>query len=137
MGAGSQFHAKCNGKGETLTIIESTNGNIFGGYTALPWSSSGQWAVDNKAFLFLLKSTSSSKPRVFKVNNATNSVYHNGSYGPTFGANHDLHISNACNTNQTSYTNLGGSYIAAHSNKHVLAGSRNFMVKDYEVWQLK
>ncbi len=26
----AEFHAKCDGKGATLTIVKTTNGNIFG-----------------------------------------------------------------------------------------------------------
>lgn len=134
--SGNMFHSKCDNRGATVTIIQSTTGNIFGGYTALPWTSNGSWAQDMKAFLFLLKSTTSNKPRMFPINAATNSVYHNASYGPTFGANHDLHICNNCNTANGSYTNLGGSY-GTSVDKHILAGSRNFMVRDYEVWLVK
>ena len=33
------FHNACDGHGPTLTIIKSKYGNIFGGYTSVPWSS--------------------------------------------------------------------------------------------------
>ena len=42
----SQFHKLCDGKGTTITIIESDFGNIFGGYTNIPWASQG-WEVSN------------------------------------------------------------------------------------------
>ena len=32
------FHAKCDKKFKTLTIVKSTNGNIFGGYTSADWT---------------------------------------------------------------------------------------------------
>jgi hypothetical protein len=31
------FHKKCDGKGQTLTIIQSERGKIFGGYSTVPW----------------------------------------------------------------------------------------------------
>ena len=31
------FHKKCDNQGETLTIIKSGMGKIFGGYTDIPW----------------------------------------------------------------------------------------------------
>jgi len=31
------FHNKCDNQGETLTIIKSGMGKIFGGYTDIPW----------------------------------------------------------------------------------------------------
>lgn len=33
------FHNKCDYKGETLSIIKSTKGYIFGGYTKINWDS--------------------------------------------------------------------------------------------------
>ena len=35
----SDFHEKCNYKGETFAIIKSTKGYIFGGYTKINWDS--------------------------------------------------------------------------------------------------
>jgi hypothetical protein len=33
------FHGRCDGHANTLTLIEDTNGNIFGGFTPLEWES--------------------------------------------------------------------------------------------------
>ena len=33
----SIFHQKCDNKGPTLTIIQSDQGKIFGGYSMIPW----------------------------------------------------------------------------------------------------
>jgi hypothetical protein len=35
----SNFHERCDGIRATLTIVKTTNGNIFGGYTDKPWNS--------------------------------------------------------------------------------------------------
>eukprot|EP00957_Ditylum_brightwellii_P175044 13327643-Ditylum_brightwellii.AAC.1 len=35
----SNFHAKCDNQGPTLTVIRTTGGYIFGGYCDTPWSS--------------------------------------------------------------------------------------------------
>jgi hypothetical protein len=35
----SSFHSKCNNQGPTITIIQSTNGNIFGGFNTASWVS--------------------------------------------------------------------------------------------------
>jgi len=51
----STFHAICDGKPNTLTVVKTTTGWIFGGYTSLPWSSSQGYKPDSKAFLFSLK----------------------------------------------------------------------------------
>ena len=50
----SAFHARCNGRGPTLTVVASTNGNLFGGYTSLNWGAYGTYAYDSTAFLYSL-----------------------------------------------------------------------------------
>ena len=70
-------------------------------------------------------------------------IYSNNGYGPTFGGGHDLYISNACNANKNSYSNLGHSYATSskfgygsNAAKSLLAGSYNFYVNEYEVYYL-
>ena len=48
------FHNKCDNKGPTISIIESTDGQIFGGYTTKPWNINGSTSIDPKIFLFNL-----------------------------------------------------------------------------------
>ena len=53
----SKFHESCDGKGPTVTIIRNNFGNIFGGYTNIPWSSTYAFPIDKgESFLFLLHS---------------------------------------------------------------------------------
>jgi hypothetical protein len=60
--SGSAFHSNCDNKGCTLTIIETTDGKVFGGYSNTPWSSSGGHTAANKAFLFALSGSGISSP---------------------------------------------------------------------------
>ncbi len=50
----ASFYSKCEGMKNTLTIIKSVNGNIFGGYTEVPWTQMGGYKSDLNAFLFSL-----------------------------------------------------------------------------------
>ena len=52
----SDFHGHCDGKeGGTLTIIKTTKGNVFGGFTNVPWTSqNGVYREDGNASLFSL-----------------------------------------------------------------------------------
>jgi hypothetical protein len=34
-----EFHRRCDGHANTLTVILDTNGNIFGGFTPVKWAS--------------------------------------------------------------------------------------------------
>jgi hypothetical protein len=53
------FHSRCDGHPNTLTVILETDGNIFGGFTPVEWESSavGTWKADPslKSFLFTLQ----------------------------------------------------------------------------------
>jgi len=50
----SDFRSAC-GNQETLLIIESTNGAVFGGYTDADWTVAGSWQSSSTAFLFRLR----------------------------------------------------------------------------------
>merc|ERR1712154_139735 len=54
--AAYSFHQKVDNKGPTVIVIRSSIGNIFGGYTSIPWQSSGSYKFDADAFIYILKS---------------------------------------------------------------------------------
>ena len=131
---GSGFHSICNGKAPTVCIIKSQQQHIFGGYTEVAWSSSNAYRSDPNSFIYLLQSKRGDKPEKWTCKNTSYSVYHHSSYGPTFGG-YDFYLCNNCNTTNSSYANLGHSYNAPRDNNK-LAGSYNFKVLDYEVFQI-
>ena len=69
-------------------------------------------------------------------------TYNRKDYGPTFGGGFDFYISNYCNRNKNSYSNLGYTYKTPTNYKYggnaktLLAGSYNFKCSDYEVYYL-
>ena len=48
----SVFHKKCDNIRDTLTLVKTNNGFIFGGYTNKIWGGSGGYKLDDKAFCF-------------------------------------------------------------------------------------
>ena len=46
------FHAKCDNKGETIAVIRSNGGFIFGGFADKSCKSFGDWCKSEKYFLF-------------------------------------------------------------------------------------
>ncbi|ETO18031.1 hypothetical protein RFI_19264 [Reticulomyxa filosa] len=144
--ASTQFHAKCDNKGTTITVVLSALGHVFGGYTVLPWQSGGgAYQQDSNAFIFLLRSTNKiyKKPQKWGIKNGYNAVYHSGGYGPTFGMSLFFKKKKiifytlfGCDTTNSSYSNAGNSFTSP-VDQTLLAGSYNFLVKDYEVYQLK
>lgn len=57
-------------------MIKSSNGNLFGGFNATDWVSSGRYTMDNDCFLFSLKNTLGTPPTLIpaKIGNP-NHVY--------------------------------------------------------------
>ena len=50
------FHKKCDNQGPNISIIESTDGQIFGGYTSKSWIINYRnYTPDSESFLFSFK----------------------------------------------------------------------------------
>jgi hypothetical protein len=83
------FHSKCDSKGCTLTVIETTCGKVFGGYPNTAWLSTGGYYGANKAFLFALPGGGISSPCKMKLKNANDNyaIYcgNGNTCGPAFG----------------------------------------------------
>ena len=133
----SDFHAKCNHKAKTLTIMKDTSGKIFGGYTFSQWNCGARFEGDPNAFIFSL-ANSLYKKIVFNTNhNYGQAIYWHSRHGPTFGGGYDLYISDNCNQNTDSTTCLGNTYANPEMavSSTFLTGSKNFKVKEIEVFQ--
>jgi hypothetical protein len=141
----NDFHKCCDAKGGTVTVIKSTNGNIFGGYCPKPWDQSNNYAFDQSSFLFSLVNADKKKYQFKQITtNASYSIYGASSYGPTFGGGHDIYIVGGSNTTTGSYSNFGynfdstavGGYGSTQA-QAFLAGSYNFQTIDIEVYSQK
>eukprot|EP01080_Neovahlkampfia_damariscottae_P003984 gene3984-7240_t len=139
------FHKLCDGNANTVVVIKSHNGNIFGGYAELPWTSTSTYAYDTRSFIFSLKNKNGKAPVKF-ANNTNNRMSNYGapSYGPTFGGGHDLYICNNSNKTKSSYSNLGHSFktlqsmkYATNEAKNFLAGTYNFLTTEIEVYTMR
>lgn len=124
------FHSKCDGKSNTLTVIKTSVGKRFGGFTAGEWSSEQNYIQDDKAFLY---SIDQKEFYFIKNDQKEYAIYCNNKYGPAFGKGHDLYISSNCRNNssftkQESYDYKGKT--------DTLVGSQKFSAIDYEVYQI-
>jgi hypothetical protein len=136
----SHFHAKCDQQSNTLVVILTTQGYIFGGFTPIAWNSSTGYTADTtgKSFLFSLKNPRNSEPKIFPISNQTYAIYCHSSYGPNFGGTADIYVADNCNQNTTSSTNVGTYYRndTRIPNNQVFAGQANFQVKEIEVFSI-
>jgi len=126
----AKFHALCEGRGPTLTIIETRDRRIFGGYAHRPWSSSGGWSPDEHAFLF-----SWDWKEVYKqFQSPESALLHNRAHGPAFGAGPDLAIASDCNVNSLSVMEINSTYSTRGRDRNTISGGRHFTVANIEVF---
>ena len=126
-GTGRYFHAYCNFKGPTLTLIESTKGYIFGGYTSLSWEDYGDWKCksnDENAFIFSINNN-----RKYAIKDKSIVIYNHQNYGPVFGYN-DIYIKEDFLNTDKNECNYNYYYTAPAEN---MAGGYNFKIKELEV----
>jgi len=131
------FHSLCDGKKNTVTVIES-NHYVFGGYTDVPWGSTtnhGGYRYTDKAFIYSLRNEEGIRPIKGMVKDPPQAIYVNPSYGPTFGGGHDIYIADNANGNGNSYTRIGISYDAPTGVKEQITIVR-FTPDEVEVFYL-
>jgi hypothetical protein len=113
----SDFHRMCDGKGATVTVVKSSDGYIFGGYTNVAWEEKGRYKSSAESFLFSLKDKAGIGPILWK-------------------RSCDLCVASNANANTCSYCNVGNAYQRPSNTTptYFLTGSRHFTVSDYEVF---
>jgi len=134
------FHSKCNGTENTLTVIKSESGNVFGGYTGKAWSSNCKFVSDPNAFIFSLINKENKPFKVICSDGGIDAIMCNSSYGPTFGiCPSDIFIADNSNTNSC-LCNFGNKYkhpdfiFRSEKAKNILAGSYDFKTIEIEVY---
>jgi hypothetical protein len=136
----ANFHTRCNGHRHTVTLILSTDGWIFGGYTPVAWNSRGTGVADptRQSFVFTIKNPHNLRARVFIQKAEDNAINDKPSYGPIFGGGHDLVVCDNCRNANSSWSSLGttsenDTQIAGNQ---ILTGAYNFTVQEIEIFEL-
>ena len=128
------FHQLCDSKDDTVSVIEDTNGNVFGGFADKAWSTKSSRPRSQKSFLFSLKSSMGDGVVKFPVNLTNpNSLLHHSTYMCAFG-NGDLYI---IPENSESAISIGTSYqnpSSAYSRQYCTGGHKTFTVHEIEVY---
>jgi hypothetical protein len=124
-----------------LTLIETTKGFQFGGFTPLVWdSTTSGYKSDSsqQGFVFTLKNTGNIEPRKFKLSNGPYAICCHSGRGLTFGNGNDIYVADNCNANTSSYTNLGSGYVndTGITGTAVFTGEQCFTVKEIEVFAI-
>jgi hypothetical protein len=137
------FHDRCDGHANTLTLIEDRNGNIFGGFTPVAWESRTQPPYPKadpslKGFLFSLKNPHNLPVTKFALRDEMKdrAIVCDSSYGPRWP---DLTVVDACNgCRARNATSLGNSYAnpTGLDGESVFTGATNFIVAKIEVFMI-
>jgi hypothetical protein len=129
---GKAFHSKCDGKGNTISIIKNNLNYVFGGYASSAWNSSDKHINDPNAFLFSLRRAGVSFKDKFTVQRAEDALYGNSIFGPAFGS-YDILIITQSNTSIGSKTYFGGSYNLPDG--YTRGGkAKDFLAGNYKQW---
>jgi hypothetical protein len=117
----ADFHKNCDSATNTVTIIETAKGCVFGGFTPIAWDSSGVYKPDRSGRTFLFSQMPSCK---YKISDQSKAIACDARYGPMFGS--DLHVADRCNANMDSHI------------EHIstLPNERSFIVKEIEVFSI-
>merc|ERR1711920_123220 len=85
---GEKFREKCDGKGETITVIQDSNGHVFGGYTSRPWdgTSKPSFHSADSAWLFKLRHKSSKEVKRINIKpDCRSKAVFDGKWDPKIG----------------------------------------------------
>jgi hypothetical protein len=137
------FHRACDGKANTLVVVRTKEGNIFGGFAVPAWASGpdsySSWIVDatQLSFIFVLKNTFSDPPTRFPVKSGSNAILCRASCGPSFGGGCDVTLWD--DDYEETYAHLGCFYVDKLGRGTAAfvftgAGMQLFEVDSYEVW---
>lgn len=142
----AQFHDKFNEEkyknlAGNVVIIQSTIGNIFGGFTSKSWNAKDKQEgqiTDKHAFLFLLKSDEMNVPVTFKLKEyqQSHAIYCYKDCGPIFGEGHDIFIGKFTSCSLQSYYNEESSLSHDPLIRSFEGNGSEFDLEDFEVFGL-
>ena len=130
----SSFHQKCNSIPETISIIQTTKGYKFGGYTEQTWEnhSNGSYIIDNKSFVFSIDHM-----KIYNHVQGTDAILHNNNFGPSFYYCIHLKKDFSKNENETSGKNSANYHYSGFNRDYELNdGEQYFSVAEIEVFQI-
>lgn len=126
----SDFHHRCDGKCNTVCVVESSTGYVFGGYAEGAWRSCENDLQTKKSFLFSLNGLGAPEKFQRRLSSQQPSILNCDQYLFFFGI--DLTVAGVDNTVSV----LGTMYSSNSRENAFLAGEDKFVVKEIEVYQI-
>jgi hypothetical protein len=148
-----EFHVRCDGHANTLTVILDTKGNIFGGFIPVKWESrvwNGKHRNEHnclkadeslQSFVFTLKNPHNIPARRFALKSEMKhqAIICNSERGPCFGCYPvNMAVYDDCHVSTDTYMTLGSTYTndTGLNSAVVFTGSYRFQVKEIEVFEI-
>jgi hypothetical protein len=138
-----EFHRRCDGRADTLTLVSDTDGNVFGGFTPVEWESGAKWKGDDslRSFFFTRRNPHGVPPRKFTLRAGKRqcAIVCSSPYCAAFGDSIDVHYN--CNANRNSVARIdtcwsGRTYTNDTAFEDFLTGAVTFTVKEIEVFEI-
>ena len=132
----SNFHSHCDNHPNLLVVVETSENRKFGGFTSVNYHQSLGYAYDDKAFIFSLNNRENYY--IIKGKYAVNGSSSGINFGQNTNTGSEFHLQgDSCLVSYNSYDDTGNNNCYDYGGrKHVLAGKYQFVVSDYEVFQL-
>ena len=126
------FHNNCDYKFNTISVIETTSGHRFGGYTSECFESPNEYfdKKDNLSFVFSLD-----KQKTYDVIKGKYAISCDKKYGPYFRDDHICIVDDFFT--QESGTCIKGKGFSTSKNYELNLGKKYFTVKRLQVFQIK
>jgi hypothetical protein len=139
-----EFHSRCNGHSNTLTLVMDVGGNIFGGFTPCAWeegfrkdqkSNKYQTDMSRRSFVFTVKNPWGLAPMRFAAM-GNGHICCREDLGPSFG--NALFIYSNSDANTKSCGRLGSNYAnyTGLDGMKVFTGDYHFQSREIEVFEL-
>ena len=125
------FHKHCDNKGETLILIETTEGRKFGGVAYDSWDTNGNWRKNAKDFVFSLDLN-----KKYNYSGEGFSTLGDLNSGFTFGNNKVDEIDIGFK-NESLEEGISKSSQSFKTNNELNNGKKNFKTKEIEVYSIK
>ena len=140
------FHRCCDNKGWTITIVQTTDGYIFGAFTTAEWESSPTSILKPSPHSFLFSVNEGIKYPITSGDN--NSILCRSDFCAVFGTGGnfcDLAIFSYSNNNNSSYCKpnrpsynlpLASGWFSQKDSSSINGGDKNFKIKEFEVYRV-
>ena len=127
-GSSLQFHKKCDDINNTITLVKTKTGYIFGGFTTKKWNGN-EYKNDDKAFCF-----SFDLNKKYNSKKTNNSIYCSRGIGPCFG-DAFFWVNNNCFSEGGVITEFNICYDNQKEKNEINNGQQKFAIEEVEVFQ--